>query len=242
MPIARNERATSPDFTPEERRESSAPPKQTTMLLRDQRLREAVEGKAEDLLTQEALSQSDPAQGVSMLTVQLNTLDTATAASAVYSVLGSLYLRVEPPDPLKAVESLREAQRLAEDPQVAQEALLAEVRILQKQSGWEEAGPRLRESYKETPEVSIQGLQLAVLLGKFLEESGDVSGAEETYTRAAERVYTARDTLGEEADAIYRQVCLNLARLYRTSGKNDEAESLLRTMRTRLEQNAAPAP
>lgn len=234
MPIARSENANSPDFTPEELADRSGPSKETTMLLRDKRLRDAVVEAVKNRLAQEALSQSDPAQGVSMLTVQLDMLDTASEAAEVYSVLGTLYLRLDPPDLAQAAESLREAQRYTEDPQAAQEALLAEIRILQSESGWEEAGPRLRDSYQELPEATVTGLQLAILFGKYQEESGDVSAAEQTYARTSERILSARDTLGKEADPIYRQVCLNLARLYRNSGKDDAAESVLRSMRTRL--------
>ncbi|MCC6698364.1 MAG: hypothetical protein IT365_22255 [Candidatus Hydrogenedentes bacterium] len=235
MPIARSENATSPDFTPEELADRSRPSKETTMLLHDKRLRDAVEEAVKNRLAQEALSQSDPAQGVSMVTMHLDTLETASAAAEVYSALGTLYLRLDPPALVQAAESLREAQRYAEDPQAAQEALLAEIRILQSESGWEKAGPRLREAYRELPEATITGLQLAVLFGKCQEESGDVSGAEQTYTRTLERIVSAKDTLGKEADPIYRQVCLNLVRLYRDAGKDDAAESVLRTMRAQLE-------
>ncbi|MCC6486663.1 MAG: hypothetical protein IT364_04120 [Candidatus Hydrogenedentes bacterium] len=234
MPIARSENSTAPDFTAEELAEASGPAKETTILLRDKRLRDAVLESVKNRLAQEALTQSDPAQGVSMLVVQLDTLETASEAAEVYSALGTLYLQLDPPALEQAADSLREVQHFTEDPHAAQEALLEEVRILQSKNGWEQAGPRLREAYLELPEATVTGMQLAILFGKCQEESGDVSGAEQTYTRTMERILSAKDTLGKEADPIYRQACLNLVRLYRGSGKEDAAESVLRAMRAQL--------
>jgi hypothetical protein len=241
MPIARSEKAKTPDFDSEDLANRDASPKDTKMLLMDSRLRERLASNEGERLAMEAFAQSDPAKGVTMLEDQLSSMTVAAEAAAVYSALGKHYLQTDPPQVDQALASLRAASRVAETSEVAHHALLSEITLLQDQRGWEVAGPRLLEAHPEGSASTIPGLQLSVLAGKYHEVTGDIPGAERVYKDTAERARELREHLGPDADQIYRQVCLNLSRLYRESGREGDAEKVLRAMRLRLDDGSPPA-
>jgi len=235
MPIARSEDANTPDFDAEDLADRHASAKESRMLLMDSRLRDRLASNEGERLAMEAFAQLDPARGVSLLANQLPSMTVAAEAGAVYSALGKLYLQTDPPQVERAVASLREAARLADSAEAAHRALLSEITLLQEQRGWEAAGPRLLEAFPEGSATTIPGLQLSVLMGKYYEETGDVDQAERAYKDTAEQARKSRELLGPDADAVYRQVCLNLSRLYRDNGRDGDAENVLRAMRLRLD-------
>lgn len=240
MPIARSEDANTPDFDAEDLANRDAPPKETRMLLMDSRLRERLASNEGERIAMEAFAQLDPGKGVNLIVDRLPGVSQAAEATAMYAALGKLYLQTEPPRADLAVASLREAARLADTAEAAHAALLAEINVLQEQ-GWHVAGPRLLQAYPEGSAISVSGLQLSILQGKYYEETGDKESAETTYKRTAEQAIENRDQLGPEADDVYRQVCLHLTRLYRGRGQDAEAEAVLRAMRLRLDEDAPPA-
>ncbi len=242
MPIARSEDADTPDFDPQDLADRDAPPKETRMLLMDSRLRERLASNAGERLAMEAFAQFNPADGVALLVNRLPGMASAAEATAMYSALGKLYLQTDPPQVDRALASLREAQRLADTAETAHRALLAEITLLKDQGGWEEAGPRLMEAFPEGSATTIPGLQLSVLRGRYYEETGDLGRAENAYKQTAEQARQLRDHLGPDADAVYRQVCMNLSRLYREMDRDDDAEKVLRAMRLRLDDDAPPLP
>ena len=235
MPIARSEDANTPDFDADDLADRDASSKESRMLLMDSRLRERLASNAGERLAMEAFAQLDPAKGVGLLVDQLPSMAVAAEATAMYSALGKLYLQTDPPQVELAVASLREAARLADSAEAAHRALLAEIAVLHEQSGWKEAGPRLLEAFPEGSATTIPGLQLSVLLGKYYDETGDLDQAERVYKDTAEQARELREHLGPDADAVYRQVCLNLSRLYRDNGRDNDAENVLRAMRLRLD-------
>lgn len=239
MPIARSEDADTPDFEPEDLANRVTSGKETKMLLKDSRLRERLASSEGERLAMEAFSQLDPAKGVGLLVERLPGITAAAEAATMYSALGKLYLQTDPPQTDRAVASLREAVRLADTAEAAHAALLAEVTVLQE-NGWEVAGPRLLEAFPEGSAVSIPGLQLSILKARYYKDTGDVQAAEAVYKKTAEQAIEDRERLGPDAEAIYRQVCLNLSRLYRDTSRDADAERVLRAMRLRLDDDAQP--
>lgn len=237
MPIARSEDANTPDFEPEDLAHRDSPPKETKMLLMDSRLRERLASNEGERLAMEAFAQLDPVKGVGFLVERLPGISSAAEATAMYSALGKLYLQTDPPRADLAVASLREAARLAETAEAAHAAVLAEINVLQEQ-GWNVAGPRLLEAFPEGSAVTLSGLQLSILKGKYHAETGDTQTAESVYKRAAEQAIENRERLGPDADAVYRQICLDLSRLYRDTDRDADAERVLRAMRLRLDEEA----
>jgi hypothetical protein len=239
MPIARSEDANTPDFDAEDLADHNATAKDTKMLLKDSRLRERLASSEGERLAMEAFSQLDPAKGVGLLVERLPGISAAAEAATIYSALGKLYLQTDPPQTDRAVASLREAVRLADTAEAAHAALLVEITVLQE-DGWEVAGPRLLEAFPEGSVVSIPGLQLSILKARYYEDTGDVQAAEAVYKKTSEQAIEDRERLGPEAEAIYRQVCLDLSRLYRNTDRDADAERVLRSMRMRLDDDTQP--
>jgi len=184
---------------------------------------------------EEAMNALSVDDAIERLTACLSEFEGAEEEARLYTSLAGLHSRAEPPDLEAAEQALDKAAALARTPTDKQRVVHAEANMLVVAGKQEQALERIEESLSQDGPATLPGLDLAVLRGTLHEESGDLDSAEAAYNDAAERAVEAAGTLGEAALNVYRQACLKLARLYRTSGRQHLADRVRREMRARLE-------
>lgn len=195
--------------------------------------RSTLEEEIERLL-QEAVNAPIPEEGIAQVTEYLAQLDQVAEASRLYAALATLYMKSSPTPPDIVQELLARAAAVAINPEDRLYAARVEAEILQQCADANDALARVREALQADNVETLDTLQLRLMQGDLEERKGDLVAAEAAYKELTKRSWAARETLGPRAADLYRLACLRLARLYRKTGRDREADTLARTVRTRL--------
>ncbi|MBN2307571.1 MAG: hypothetical protein JXR94_01290, partial [Candidatus Hydrogenedentes bacterium] len=199
------------------------------------------EGEAPAPLSEEqriervAMSAVSPAQGILQIEQYLAGLEAAAEASRLYSTMALLRLQCDPPATDEALAALAVAGELAGTAEDRHYAALIQANALHMRGDLEGACVYIRALLEDDDAVTVPGLQLQMKLGHLEMEAGRTGPAEEAYEGVAARALSAAESLGAEGLAVYRQACIQLARVYRSTGRTKEAEALAREMRSRMD-------
>ncbi len=183
----------------------------------------------------EATNTVDPRVGVTRLERFLSTLKNLQEASNAYAALGALYARLGPAEEQKADSAFALALNLAQTPEEVHYATCLLVRALMARNEMSRALEESGRALSKGGELTLSGLELRMLRGQALEAAARDAEADEAYQKVREDSLAAATVLGPPAMAIYRQSCFALTRLYRRLGRDTDAETVTRLMKTRLE-------
>lgn len=172
----------------------------------------------------EALAALDPEEGIETIRANLDALEGTEGSSELYAVLGTLYARLDPPDNAAMNEAFEAGLDSAKT-----EELRADVRFYHARAlisiGQHDSALAVLDAGSQAGEAAeVQRFESSVLRGTALEATGDRAGAAAAYSEAMEKaVADGRAPVGEQVNS-YRQAGLKLARIYRSQGKNAEAD------------------
>lgn len=183
----------------------------------------------------EAMNAMDPRVGVTRVERFLSTLQNLQEASNAYAALGALYAQLGPEATAKSDSAFALALSLARSSEEIHHATCMLVRALMARN---EPGRALEEAGRALSmggELTLSGLELRMLQGQLLEGMARDMEAEEAYQKVREDSLSAAMVLGDRAMAVFRQACFALTRLYRRLGREADAETVTRLMKTRLD-------
>ncbi|MBI4558742.1 MAG: hypothetical protein HY706_14265 [Candidatus Hydrogenedentes bacterium] len=182
----------------------------------------------------EALNAPTPEDGIAELATALSGELNLAEASRLYTTLGTLYLQTEPTDFDAAQAAFGRATSLAQSPVDKHSAAYGEARMLVLLNQPQQAATVIKTQLEEEPTVTLPAMQLELLKGKVAEDLQDDGAAETAYRRAMDRTLANMESLGLEAEDVYRQAALRLARLYRRTDRAHLADALAGSVRLRL--------
>ncbi len=213
-----------------------------------QAIRDMHESGPEDVLASEAMAQADADEGVRMILSQIHGGNQLAASAEVYTALGHLFLAQQEPRPDWAERAFEIGEEMAvseEKQRARQEAALARAQLLLESGRSAEAIEAAQKALAEAETPTVAGARLHLLLGRAYETEETFAEAADSYEGAIADALQLLEYLPETsgAEGIYRQACLNLARLHRDRGNQSAAERITRAMRTRLgAPYVAPVP
>lgn len=182
---------------------------------------------------QEALSAIDPYRAIRQLEAFAQRAEQAHAASQIYTALGRLYTKVEPPDIPRAEFAFNLAMDKAGSAEDLEEAAFAAAAMYQTENRPGDAISQIERALKENP-VSVRSLQLRIILGGLQNERGNRTAARDAY-RAAVNVYEEHEeTLAPEGTVFYAQACQMLARYFRIEGDDSTADAIVDRYKSRV--------
>ncbi len=205
------------------------------LALRARRLRSDTRPEAtpEEKVIQAATVASSPEEGIEELRGYLATVASTAEVSQIYTALGRFHAQTDPPQLEAAEQAFATAEAAAHSPSERHAARQAHAEVLLRFDERERAQEVIRAGL-ESPDVTLPGMQLRIMLGKIHEAAGRLQDAETCYKDCAQLALDAVESLGAPALDVYRAACLHLARLYRESGRSAEVEAVSRDMRTNL--------
>ncbi len=183
---------------------------------------------------QEALNALTPEEGIEKVLASLATLETTAETAELYSALGRLYAQTDPPDIANAQAAFATASNLVRSSEAKHRIACLEAKMLVTQDQPRAALTRIRDTLEFDKTITVARLQLMIMLGKLKHDAGDVEAAEAAYRAIVGQSLDIFEDLGPDSVDVYRQACLNLARLYRKTGHDKKADSLVKTMKQRL--------
>ena len=189
-----------------------------------------------DQAVQEALNALSPEHGIEKIEAYLASLENLDEAARLYCALGTLYAQTDPPDTSRAEQTLAVANDLAQSPQDKHRATYLLTNMLVQRGEKDRALDEVRAALDRDGTATLPGAQLSVLAGSLHESEGAVQEAEAAYKKAMESSLAASERVGPRALDVYRQACLSLARLYRNTDRDSEAEAVTRDLKRALAQ------
>ena len=188
----------------------------------------------EEAAAAEALNALTPQQGIDRLAALLATLDNLENASRLYTALGTLYTQTGEAGVAPAEEAFATAKKLARNHEDRHRAALAHVTALSARGDVEGAMREASAAIQPGDPYTLSGMQLAVAQGKLYEQQNAPDQAEEAYKKAMQDALAAEPVLHSDALNVYRQACLSLVQLYRKTGRESAANSLVLKMKNDL--------
>ncbi|MCX5771328.1 MAG: hypothetical protein NTZ09_13820 [Candidatus Hydrogenedentes bacterium] len=188
----------------------------------------------EEAAATEALNALTPQQGIDRLADLLATLDNLENASRLYSTLGTLYAQTGEPGAAPAEEAFAAAKTFARSHEDRHRAALAHVTALSARGDVEGAVREAADALEQGDPYTLSGIQLAVTQGTLYEQQNALDQAEAAYKKAMQDALAAEPVLRDDALNVYRQACLSLVQLYRRTGREPAANSLVLTMKNKL--------
>lgn len=183
---------------------------------------------------EEALSALSPTQAIENLHARLAELQNLGEAAQLYCALGTLHSQTDPPDAFKAEGAFAIAERLAQSLEDKHRVAYLQATMLAQQGEHDKARDKALAALKQDEPATLSRLRLRVLLGTLYEGKGEVVQAESAYEKAMKNSLSAFNALGPQALDVYRQSCLCLARVYRKTGRDSQADGLARRLKNNL--------
>lgn len=184
--------------------------------------------------TDEAIARSfaapSPLVGVDYIAAYLASLKQSSEASRLYSTMGQLYARAEPPDLSGLAQSLESARAAAQTPEDLHYAEYVELDALRMAGESEEAGRRAGEVLGRDEPVTVSRLRTALLAAQLDVEAGRTEEAQTRFETVMRDSRDNRDALGSEGVELYRLAGLHLTRLLRERGEHARADALAETV------------
>lgn len=187
----------------------------------------------EEAAAQEALNSLTPEQGIERLATLLATLENLEHAASLYTALGTLYAQEGESGAGPAEEAFAAAKKLARNNEDRHHATLAHVTALTARGDVESAMREAAAAGKGEP-TTLSGLQLGIVRGRLHEQQNAPDEAEAAYKKAMEDAMAAETVFHGNALNVYRQACLSLVQLYRRTGREPAANSVVLKMKNDL--------
>lgn len=159
----------------------------------------------------------------------------------LHLALARLADSMQPPDAARAEASFTMAASLAQSSATLAELARTRAELLMNRKEYSPAIVVVRETLEELPPAAPERVSLQLFLGSLLELNQEASVAESLYREVMEQVRTQP---GEWGPDYLRQTALQLSRLLRASGREQEADELAKSISKELsiqEQHAAGA-
>ncbi len=190
----------------------------------------------EERTFREALNTLEPRKGIEKVKQGLATAEAASEAHELYTALGVLYARLDPPEIDESKEAFDRAKALADSNATLQKTARREAAMLVSLGHAQQALACVNRSlsYDHEGDTTVAWLELNVIKGKLEENIGNMDRAEDAYLTVIERVFDVPDAAEPGIEGVYRQACLRLTRLYNNTGREKEAKSIKRKMKHTL--------
>lgn len=182
------------------------------------------------IAVREALGSMKPQTGIDRLMRHLENVKSMAEAADAYSALGTLYLQTDPPELDAAFGALSTATDNAGSPGSRHHNALIEAYALVEHGMSERALQRIESVLREEGPVTVDRLQLTLMLGRLHEDGDRLDFAEAAYQEVIDRAPTLAGARGENAWDVYRQACVKLSRIYNRTYRAKDAERLARAM------------
>jgi hypothetical protein len=194
--------------------------------------------------SEDAWNTAEPQAGIDALTAYVSEQNMTALADAatVYTTLGRLHLRMEPPNIALAESLFVDAKRSARTPEQYHAAALARAKLLLQTANASKALAVTTEALHSMGDTTVDGLRLRVFQATLQQQTGALQEAEAGFQQVMETALTAHARLGKPALMAYREAGLHLARLYHDADRTDEEATLRDTVRARasaLEEQTA---
>lgn len=195
-------------------------------------LSDANKSAGEAIALQAAIADT-PQDGLAMIATQSATLAQEQAAASIYTTAAGLYMLLDPPETDAALGALRTAASVASTPEERGAVALAYTNYLIQSGAKAHAIQYLEYALSQTADFTEANIRAWLLLGGLYEDEGDISASERAYLRARE---DATPFLGQSpnAESLYREACMRLARAYRAQGDDEAAEKAVDLMNEQL--------
>lgn len=188
----------------------------------------------EDEILEAALNALSPREGIRQIKDRLASAPPETGHAKLHAAMALLHMWLEPPEPAAAMDLIATSEQEAQTPEEKHYADFMEAKVMQARGDEAAAMDTLRLSLESNKAVTVPALEMGVMLGNLAWEAGDLERAEQAYDKVINDALAAAPRLGRRALGVYRQACLRQTRLYRATGRELEAERLVRAMRARL--------
>ncbi len=196
----------------------------------------------EERTLREALNTFEPREEIEKVKQALAATEAASEAHEMYTALGILYGRLDPPRIDEAKEAFDRAKALADSNATLHEIARREAAVLVSLGHAQQALACVNRalSYQYEGDTTVAWLELNVIKGKLEESIGNMDRAENAYLTVIERIFDVTDTAEPGVEGVYRQACLRLTRLYNNTGREKEAKRVKRKMKHTLTLLQAP--
>lgn len=192
----------------------------------------------------QAATELSPEEGLAFLTARLAVLPAAQASIDIYTTAAAMYMRIDPPAPQAALDSLRAGAAFASTPEDRGEVALAYANYLIDVQAPDRAAAYLENALAQTNDFTDANVRAWLLLGAAREANGNDSSAIAAFLRARDDAASLLRTEAS-AESLYREACMRLARAYRAQGDQESATRTAQLMheflaRTPKQQGATP--
>ena len=170
----------------------------------------------------EAAIQGSPQEGLDFLEAQIAVLPAMEASIEIYTTAATMYLNLDPPAPDAALHSLKVGASIAETPEERGEIALAYAHYLVDIDASDRAAAYLENALSNTDDFTIANVKAWLLLGATRQTIGADSAAIPAYLRARDDAASLLRT-DRDAEGLYREACMRLARAYREQGDEESA-------------------
>jgi hypothetical protein len=189
------------------------------------------EETATDRTIRESGRSASPQESLARLNEALNQELPPQERAALYAAAGPLYAQLDPPDFDRAQQAFDEATALAPTLEARLAVFRQELDMLLRRGAGDVARKRIESMLPESAEGSPPRVELGLMLGQAEESRGDIQQAEAAYRRAWDEALSSATPRQPQAQETLRLIALRLVRIYRASGRDSEAETLVRQIR-----------
>lgn len=197
-----------------------------------ERLKELQNGDAADnALAAEVVNTLNPEEGIEAVRALLAEERDVGSTVDLYAALGRLYAFRDPPDLPAAGAAFDRAADLAPSAEARHRIVRDRIVAIHESSTPEEVLALIDATIRPEDDVGLATLQLRLLRAGALEKLGRGDEAVAIYEAIMQQTLAMREENAIEAEDIFRQGALRLARLYRETGREDEATEVANKVR-----------
>lgn len=175
-----------------------------------------------------ALNAQTPEEGIRQVEEYLETTRSPDEKSLFLSVEALLYLRKIPEDLIQAEMAAHAAYEAAQTPEIKYRAAGVLAQVMERKGEIQNACQIMGEVLASHLDPSPSRILLQVNQGLLLERMGETAAAQAAYVDALGQAEQSVDAVDEEVLKQCRLAGFRLAQIYRTQGKNREADEVVR--------------
>ena len=179
-------------------------------------------------LARSALNSINPDKSLKTLEGALREPQTPADATTLYTALGDLYTRQQPPNFTKADEAYRHALGLAPDAPARRTIVKRQVHMLMQRGQADIARIKILESLKEPAPPSTESIELGMLLGNLYHLEGKSEEAVEAYESALNTGLSMKHADSGEA---VRMVGMQLSQIYAEQDEVEKRDALVNRLK-----------
>lgn len=183
----------------------------------------------------EVLNTLSPEDGIAHVRALLSEPEPDTTF-ALYAALGRLYAFRDPADLAAAAEAYDQAIVIAPDAEARHAIVHDRIVAMHESSSPEEVLGLIEEAIRPEDTASLATLQLELLRAAALDQLDRAEDAVAIYADVMDRALPMREENALQAEDLYRQSAMRLARVYRVTGQTEQASAVARKVKLTLSE------